>query len=124
MGTQTKLLIFCEKKPYFSRAFCNIHTIPGFYATLSFQLFNVYCYLTLFVVVNLLHVGFCSYLDAMIEDHMSFWNELNQHLNTIDKAIDLTAHTNRTRSILIDSVKMHIDITGFVFIILFHLSLH
>lgn len=103
---------------HISRSFVDIHTIAGFYASLSFQLFNVYCYLTLFIVVNLLHVGFCSYLDAMVEDHISFWTELNQHLNAIDKCTNITTrgtHTKRTRSILIDSIKMHIEIIRFWF---------
>lgn len=76
----------------------------GFYISLIFQFFIISSYFTLYVTVCVLHIGFCSYLNACVEDLSLLTQSIDQQLTTDTELI-------RIRATFVDIVEIHVKVT-------------
>lgn len=61
-------------------------------------------------MINLLHVGLCSYVNALVDDYQQYILRVDQHIGQIDARGDNVPRAQQMRSFFIDLVQFHIKI--------------
>lgn len=79
-------------------------TYPGFYASWILQMMASFVYFALFIMFTLFQIGFCSYMDAGVEDLKAIFNELNR-MTTMHH----TSNRLETKTSLKETVRIHND---------------
>lgn len=81
----------------------------GFYISLLDHFCIIFSYYILYVGVSLLHIGFCSHLNAFVEDY-------TQQMRGLDREVSAQmarneCHAGRMKATLVDAVEMHVKVT-------------
>lgn len=79
-------------------------TFIGFYISLLFNFVIITSYYKLYVTVCVLHIGFCSYLNACVED-------LSLLTQSIDQQLTENTEFIRIRAAFINIVEIHVKVT-------------
>lgn len=89
----------------------------GFYITLFDHFCIIFSYYILYVGATLLHIGFCSHLNAFVEDYALQMHNLDDEISKQNAWNE--CNTGRIRATLVDSVEMHVKVTRWVVLLLF-----
>lgn len=92
------------------RPLLNATSYVGFYISLLYQFFIIISYYILYLALSLLHIGFCSYLNAFVEDFAHRMTNLDEHLTEKIKLCGVKRFENGMKTNLIDAVDMHIKV--------------
>lgn len=85
-------------------------TLHGFYISWFVQLLEVYSYFVLFVAINSLHIGLCSYPNAIVDDFQLSMKHIERISMNIYQHDGLQRHSRRIKAMLVDAVKLHMKL--------------
>lgn len=93
------LIIFISSFPFDTK------TIAGHYVALTIQSFMTFIYTTIFSTILSLYIGFCRYIEALLEDFQSIIAKLN--------VLTLTSKESRSsieeKEIMVEAIKLHLE---------------
>lgn len=88
-------------------------TFLGFYVSVFHNFVVIFFYYIFYLVAVLLHIGFCTYLDAFVEDYSHMMQSIDDESIGNFMYSRVQRHDNRLKSRLIGAVEMHAKITRF-----------
>lgn len=98
---------------YFSPTMDPTTTI-GFFVSWFVQFLDVYAYFVLFITVSLLHIGFCSYPNAIAKDFQMLMAENERFSLNLFHRIEIQLHNQHVKAMHITAVQLHIKLIRWV----------
>lgn len=71
---------------------------------------EVYAYFILFLAVNVLHIGFCSYPTAFAKDFEVLMEKIEHFSMDLYHRGGMQRNNNRVKGMLIETVRLHIKL--------------
>lgn len=92
----------------------NPATTIGFFVSWFVQFLEVYTYFILFIAVSLMHIGFCSYPNAIVQDFQMLMTENERFSLNLFHRIEVQWHNEQVKAMHITAVQLHIKLIRWV----------